>query len=543
MLGTMGAFAQLADGKSAVERSAPRGRSTPRGSAPRPSSPTTASATRTRPSSGWASAPSAPPRCSSREAPSSARGTSNPPHPGEARRERRRAATPLSPYYTTLFRNRAAASAAARDGGAASGARCSRARLPTSRLSAASRRLVALLRKRRNETRFSVSAARPLTMPLLDVADQESIVLRFKIGDAWCASATRGSPHHREDVHVQRNFPPGKCAPYQVKLDDGRLIYAPADADNVVRSSRLEFDVDGVFDDAEIPDEEKLATIVTGFLGAGKTTLVNYILNEQHGKKICVIENEFGGSTSTRRSSPRTSRRPRSSSRWTTAACCTVRGDPGRRSSGSRTGGRTSTPSSSRRQARRPGAHPADLRLQPGAAEQLPHRLRHHAGRRQVHQAAPRRGAPEGTVNEAVQQVAFADRVLLNKVDLISPEELRAVKDTVRARPPTTTACPLAPAAPSPRAPRLPHAPPPSQVFAINSYAEQIVTERSRAPSTASSTRARTRSIGSTRCSASTRRRWRRRARPRWRAMTDVHGRRARPRPRERGDGGEPPRS
>ena len=40
---------------------------------------------------------------------------------------------------------------------------------------------------------------------------------------------------------------------------------------------------------------------------------------------------------------------------------------------------------------------------------------------------------PEGTVNEAVQQVAFADRVLLNKVDLISPEELRAVKDTVRA--------------------------------------------------------------------------------------------------------------
>ena len=41
---------------------------------------------------------------------------------------------------------------------------------------------------------------------------------------------------------------------------------------------------------------------------------------------------------------------------------------------------------------------------------------------------------PEGTVNEAVQQVAFADRVLLNKVDLISPEELRAVKDTVRAR-------------------------------------------------------------------------------------------------------------
>ncbi|KAL8771036.1 MAG: hypothetical protein Q9209_003455 [Squamulea sp. 1 TL-2023] len=32
-------------------------------------------------------------------------------------------------------------------------------------------------------------------------------------------------------------------------------------------------------------------TIVTGYLGAGKTTLVNYILREQHGKKIAVILN------------------------------------------------------------------------------------------------------------------------------------------------------------------------------------------------------------------------------------------------------------
>ena len=32
-------------------------------------------------------------------------------------------------------------------------------------------------------------------------------------------------------------------------------------------------------------------TIVTGYLGAGKTTLVNYILREQHGKRIAVILN------------------------------------------------------------------------------------------------------------------------------------------------------------------------------------------------------------------------------------------------------------
>ncbi|EIE25747.1 cobW-domain-containing protein [Coccomyxa subellipsoidea C-169] len=41
--------------------------------------------------------------------------------------------------------------------------------------------------------------------------------------------------------------------------------------------------------DAKIP-----VSVVTGFLGSGKTTLVNHILTGQHGKKIAVIENEFG---------------------------------------------------------------------------------------------------------------------------------------------------------------------------------------------------------------------------------------------------------
>ena len=35
-------------------------------------------------------------------------------------------------------------------------------------------------------------------------------------------------------------------------------------------------------------------TVITGFLGAGKTTFVNYILKEQNQWKICVLENEFG---------------------------------------------------------------------------------------------------------------------------------------------------------------------------------------------------------------------------------------------------------
>ena len=36
------------------------------------------------------------------------------------------------------------------------------------------------------------------------------------------------------------------------------------------------------------------ATVLTGFLGAGKTSLLNHILTAEHGKKVAVIINEFG---------------------------------------------------------------------------------------------------------------------------------------------------------------------------------------------------------------------------------------------------------
>jgi len=56
---------------------------------------------------------------------------------------------------------------------------------------------------------------------------------------------------------------------------------------------------------------------------------------------------------------------------------------------------------------------------------------------------------PEGDVNEAESQVAFADRILLNKLDLVTSEELKEVEDRIRS---------------------------------MNSFATLIKTEKSRAP-------------------------------------------------------------
>ena len=89
---------------------------------------------------------------------------------------------------------------------------------------------------------------------------------------------------------------------------------------------------------------------------------------------------------------------------------------------------------------------------------------------------------PEGTVNEAVQQVAFADRVVLNKVDLISrrssgPSRTTCTRSTRRER----TACAQLAAAASPQA-ALPRSSALSRSSRSTRTLSRSSRERSRAP-------------------------------------------------------------
>ncbi len=167
-------------------------------------------------------------------------------------------------------------------------------------------------------------------------------------------------------------------------------------------------------------------TVLTGYLGAGKTTLLNRILTEDHGKKYAVIVNEFGEVGIDNDLVVDTDEEIFEMNNG--CICCTVRGDLIRILEGLM---------------KRKGKFDAVLIETTGLADPAP--VAQTFFMDEDVRAKTRLDAIVTVVDaknllarvedspEAEDQVAFADVILLNKVDLVTAEELAAVRAEIRA--------------------------------------------------------------------------------------------------------------
>ncbi len=176
----------------------------------------------------------------------------------------------------------------------------------------------------------------------------------------------------------------------------------------------------------QISSEKIPVTVLTGYLGAGKTTLLNRILSEPHGKKYAVIVNEFGEIGIDNDLIVGADEEVFEMNNG--CICCTVRGDLVRILDGLM---------------RRKGKFDAIIVETTGLADPAPVAqtffVDENVGRRTRLDAVVTvadakwlndrlKDAPE-----AKNQIAFADVILINKTDLVSPDELRDVEGRIRA--------------------------------------------------------------------------------------------------------------
>ena len=167
-------------------------------------------------------------------------------------------------------------------------------------------------------------------------------------------------------------------------------------------------------------------TVLTGYLGAGKTTLLNRILSEQHGKKYAVIVNEFGEVGIDNDLIVGADEEVFEMNNG--CVCCTVRGDLIRIMDGLM---------------KRKGKFDAIIVETTGLADPAPVAqtffVDENVGRRTKLDAVVTvadakwlkdrlKDAPE-----AKNQIAFADVIVLNKIDLVSGQELDEVEARIRA--------------------------------------------------------------------------------------------------------------
>ena len=172
--------------------------------------------------------------------------------------------------------------------------------------------------------------------------------------------------------------------------------------------------------------EKVPVTVLTGYLGAGKTTLLNRILSEDHGQKFAVIVNEFGEIGIDNDLVVGADEEVFEMNNG--CICCTVRGDLIRIVEGLM---------------KRRGKFDAIIVETTGLADPAPV-----AQTFFVDQDVQDRARLDAVVTvadakwladrlkdapEAKNQIAFADVIILNKMDLVTEAELREVEGRIRA--------------------------------------------------------------------------------------------------------------
>jgi G3E family GTPase len=173
-------------------------------------------------------------------------------------------------------------------------------------------------------------------------------------------------------------------------------------------------------------------TVITGYLGAGKTTLLNRILTEQHGRRYAVIVNEFGEIGIDNDLVVGTDEEVFEMNNG--CICCTVRGDLIRIIEGLM---------------RRRGKFDAIIVETTGLADPAPVAqtffvdadVKDAATLDAVVTVADAKWLSDRLKDapEAKTQIAFADVVILNKTDLVAPEELEEVEARIRGINPYAT--------------------------------------------------------------------------------------------------------
>lgn len=172
-------------------------------------------------------------------------------------------------------------------------------------------------------------------------------------------------------------------------------------------------------------------TVLTGYLGAGKTTLLNRILSENHGKKYAVIVNEFGDVGIDNDLVVDADEEVFEMNNG--CICCTVRGDLIRIIEGLM-----------KRQSHFDGiliettglADPAPVAQTFFVDDDVQSKTKLDA----IVTVVDAKHLLEeiDKAHEAQEQLAFADIVLLNKIDLVSEQERAEVEKRIRRINPTT---------------------------------------------------------------------------------------------------------